>query len=564
MKKQIFTYYYLFILLFVILMSSCAIIKAPSGGPPDTTPPEILHSIPIDGTTNYSENTLKLEFSEYVNKQSVIQNLYFSPTLDYEYSWSDKELKISVNDTLWESLTYILTLGTDYTDLHKNKPTTSFSIAFSTGNLLDSGKIKGILYKPGKQSYIYLYKIRDNYPKINVEKNTPDYKIPIGSSGEFVIKGLKDGNYRIFAINDEFKTSKYDIQTDAFSAYHKDIVVLNGKTGYVRLLNGKIIDNSGVYINSIYAKANNHIQIKLNEPIPIRYFNNNYLSITDSSTNSIQKVLSIYPSPDTLSIIHIILEKKLNTDSTYLCSLNKNITDTLNNSVIDSLSSEYFYVDSTFISPTPKIISFSHIDSLRPYHINIPIEIKFDFPIVEKSLNQSIKIFQVDSINKILLENVIIKTNIENKLIYTITPNVFEENKIYQLEIQSNLIENIFGNFGKDTLISYKFNLINESALSKVNGTLQAEITDKIYIILFQSKTDKYQTEVIDSKWNIDNIKPAAYEITIYIDNNNNNKYDFGEPLPYKFGEPIYISPNPIKIKSGWDTENIILKFPIE
>ena len=65
---------YAFASVMLFIGFGCANPLPPSGGPDDATPPEIIEFIPADAALNYRDKDIVLRFSEYVDKNSVIEN----------------------------------------------------------------------------------------------------------------------------------------------------------------------------------------------------------------------------------------------------------------------------------------------------------------------------------------------------------------------------------------------------------------------------------------------------------------------------------------------------------
>ena len=145
-------------LLFLFFISGCAVIESPKGGEKDKTPPKILEIEPKGGI-NYKSKTVTFEFSQYMDKNKVIENISISPTTELKFDWSGKSLEVEFVKDLDSNTTYSLNLGTDYTDYLQNKPEEALSYIFSTGNTIDSGSIEGNLFSKETQGvYIFAYK----------------------------------------------------------------------------------------------------------------------------------------------------------------------------------------------------------------------------------------------------------------------------------------------------------------------------------------------------------------------------------------------------------------------
>src|SRR5688572_25224720 len=99
-------------LILLLAVAGCANPAPPSGGPPDTDPPEISSASIGSGTRNFSGESITLEFSEYVDKPRVNENIFLSPPKNLEFDWSGRELEIRFPEGLDPNTTYALTVGT--------------------------------------------------------------------------------------------------------------------------------------------------------------------------------------------------------------------------------------------------------------------------------------------------------------------------------------------------------------------------------------------------------------------------------------------------------------------
>ena len=101
----------------MVLGLSCAVQVPPSGGPPDTIPPQIIASDPAPGTLHFRGSRFTLRFSEYVDRRSVEESIFISPSVGtLEFDWGSTDVDITFRDSLRPSTTYILTVGTDVID----------------------------------------------------------------------------------------------------------------------------------------------------------------------------------------------------------------------------------------------------------------------------------------------------------------------------------------------------------------------------------------------------------------------------------------------------------------
>lgn len=216
----------------MVLLVGCANIQPPSGGPPDETPPKIILSEPPTNTIKFADDRITVEFSEYVEHSSVTRSINMQPELKTEYKWAGKKLHINLEEVPDSNLTYSITFGTSYTDMHKNKPEAAYTIIFSSGSKLDSGVIDGKLYSKKADEYsIFAYNITEIDPDtLRLSHTKYDYKVPLGSDGSFSIKALKDGIYRLICIKDTRNDGFYNKNSDFIFNASQDFIVKDSKS----------------------------------------------------------------------------------------------------------------------------------------------------------------------------------------------------------------------------------------------------------------------------------------------------------------------------------------------
>ena len=192
--------------------------------PPDKEPLKLQKLHPLRGNTKFSWRLRHLHFSEYVQQSKVAENVYLSPPKRLEYSWSGREIEITFAEPLDSATTYALTLGTEYEDLSNNKPTKHLRL-FSTGNHLDSGIIRGRLTSDAPSGCLYFYiRFAGINPDTLNPADKPKYRTQ-KAQAVYLNFALPAGNYRLFAIKDEYKDQLYSVGIDGFGAPLSDITL---------------------------------------------------------------------------------------------------------------------------------------------------------------------------------------------------------------------------------------------------------------------------------------------------------------------------------------------------
>ena len=177
---------------------------APSGGPRDTTPAAVTETRPQTGATNVEEPVITVDFDDYVDR-GIRNAIAVQPNVRFTTSYSGNSIDIEFLEELQPNTTYAVTIGTDWRDLDGNTPTSATSIVFSTGPDIDTGEIRGTVHGANLRNVeIFLYPNADTLTEaFSPTRDFAPYRMPVGSSGKFLIGGLKDGLYRIVAVQDQ-------------------------------------------------------------------------------------------------------------------------------------------------------------------------------------------------------------------------------------------------------------------------------------------------------------------------------------------------------------------------
>lgn len=211
----------------VLIFTSCAQQKPPTGGPKDVTPPEVLSTTPENFSTNFDAAKISIEFDEFVQLRNASQQIVINPTMEKRptYSLRGKKLMVNLNSELAENTTYVINFGDAVVDLTEGNKAVGLQYVFSTGPLLDSLQVKGRVIdafdqKPTEQTLVMLYK---NDSDTMPYKGIPDYFAKTDATGNFEINYIRDGNYSVFALQDENGNYRYDPPTEAIGFISEQI-----------------------------------------------------------------------------------------------------------------------------------------------------------------------------------------------------------------------------------------------------------------------------------------------------------------------------------------------------
>lgn len=198
--------YILWSLVAAAVMASCAKIGNPSGGPRDEDPPFFVRSNPMPGAVNVKRDKIEIEFDELVNVKDAFTKVVVSPTSKSVPRVSSLGRKVTVQftDTLLPNTTYTIDFANAIEDNNESNKLQGFTYSFSTGPVLDSLQISGMVLsaealEPQQSMLVGVYSnLSDTaFATLPLERvaKTDD-------RGRFSIRGLAPGEYCIFALND--------------------------------------------------------------------------------------------------------------------------------------------------------------------------------------------------------------------------------------------------------------------------------------------------------------------------------------------------------------------------
>ncbi|HCS87994.1 MAG TPA: hypothetical protein DIW30_06250 [Bacteroidales bacterium] len=191
----------------LLTVSGCANRgMGPQGGPKDETPPKVVKETPQNGVLNYTGKDIQIVFDEYIQLDNIAENLLISPPQQQppEVSAIGKKLSIHFDKDLQDSTTYTLQFGKAICDNNEKNVLEDYTFSFSTGSVIDSMQIGGIMLNARDLNPIsgILAGVHTDTTDTAFER-TPFLRIGrTNSVGEFTISNLKHGTYRLYGLQD--------------------------------------------------------------------------------------------------------------------------------------------------------------------------------------------------------------------------------------------------------------------------------------------------------------------------------------------------------------------------
>ena len=197
-------------LLALLLTAACASIGNPDGGRFDETPPRVVGSSPTDGAVNVSKRKVQILFDEYIKLEKASEKVVISPPqIEPANVRADgKRVKVDFYDSLRANTTYTIDFSDAIEDNNEGNPMGQYTFSFSTGDVIDTMQVSGRVLnaadlEPIKGIMVGLYPA-DSTWNDTLFRTRPFLRVSrTNGEGRFTIKGVKDGAYRVRALEDK-------------------------------------------------------------------------------------------------------------------------------------------------------------------------------------------------------------------------------------------------------------------------------------------------------------------------------------------------------------------------
>lgn len=198
-----------------MLVVNCAKRSSPTGGPKDEDPPVFVKADPPNYTINFDEEEIRIYFDEYIKFKDIQKQLIISPPISPKplvspMGGASKYVSIKIEDTaLVPNTTYVFNFGQSIVDNNEGNPYPFFKYVMSTGDYIDSLKVKGeikdaLMPLPEDYVTVMLYEKDSIYKDSVVFNEQPRYVTnTLDSLTTFELTNLKAGTYRLVALKDE-------------------------------------------------------------------------------------------------------------------------------------------------------------------------------------------------------------------------------------------------------------------------------------------------------------------------------------------------------------------------
>ena len=557
-----------------LILKSCAnMAQGPTGGAKDETPPRFVRSSPPPNAVNVQQNKIEIEFDEYIVLENPMKNLVVSPTQSQFpiAKGLGRKVVVELKDSLLENTTYTLDFGNSIVDNNEKNPVTDFVFSFSTGPVLDTMMISGVVLNaenlapvPGIYAGVYTDLEDSVFTTRKMERITRT-----NPKGNFTLRNLAEKPYRVYALEDVNNNYFFDQRTERIAVLEEiitprlELKTEKDTTGSDSIVARKVArflpdslllrlykeeDNRQFFIKSernsawkftLYFK---NFTKKLPEITPLNFEGENWLLSEPSVTH------------DTL--VYWIKDSLIFKQDTLRFAIHYEKTDSLEKLIPASDTLTLIYKEKK-LSNREKKENEDKIIFTKTLSTPSTVEI-YNKPAIEweKPLTSFTKEHLKLTVKKDTLWNDLdfrIELDSQRNLrTYRLIAD-FEPGKEYKMQIDSATVFDILG-FHNDK-IEAKFKIRSKEEYSNLFLLLKNAPEKAFVQLLNKNDLPIMQSPVIDGKATFQFVKPGEYFLRLIDDRNGNGRWDTGNFRERRQPEQVFYYNQKIRLRVNWDVE---------
>jgi Bacterial Ig-like domain len=523
-----------------VVLYSCATPQPPLGGPKDETPPRIdtPRSTP-NYQVNFKKQPIEIVFNEWIQQpQDVAKQVVVSPPIRYMgtlLKLKGKVLVIEFDDReeLQENVTYTINLGEAIKDLSEGNAAKDLRFVFSTGPILDSLGMQGevrdfITQKPLENILVMVYsKLNDSI----VKKERPLYFGKTNKEGRFSIKNMREGEFKVFALEDANQPYLYDAANEKIA--FADSLVRTGIDTNSQISLRIFSEIPTLRLLNTDAKRYGLVNLQFNQPpkdVQIAAATPGF----QLRTEVIRDTLKVwYAGTSTAANWSLDVRK----DSTF--------KDTLR---IKTFAPE------TYLRTAKLTLQNADLKEFQKLNPEKPLILTFNHPLISFDINKLTVV--EDSVRQIRPSMIEIDSLNSRKLILQYR---WVESSKYQLRFAPGAVRDIYALGFRDT-VRYNFQAMPRKNYGNIDLKVENLDSTRHYVmeLLLGENTEPAQRELIDLKTNARFIykvmEPSTYKVRLFEDLNRNGEWDTGNYFKHQQPESIYIR-DLEALRPNWDLE---------
>jgi len=546
-----------------LLALSCARQAMPPGGPEDRTPPRVVRTVPPNGSLHAPRAPqVVIEFSEAIDRRTVPQALFFTPRprVQPKLKWRGRRLTLVFPDSFQTDQTYLITLGTGIRDRHGNSMKQTVTLAFSTGDQLDNGRIFGQVFGKGSLPPVQVWGYRlQNLPAPDPREKSPQYVTQCSGDGKFVFRYLPPGRYRLFAILDKDKNDRYTPGYDAFGLPPRDAhITRKDSTDGPLFFRIAVRDTLPPKILSALAPNSQQVRVRFSEAI-------------DSTDASRPAHFSI-TSPGGRLSVRCAYRNTLRPSRVVLCTAKQDssVTYTLTVRAVRDLAgipldsahaTVSFRGSAAPDTGSPRLVRISPRDSSRAVLPDIRLSCVFS-----EAMKPATAPFHLVSAAGDSISGSGVWLQPDHFVFAPKRP--LSGNTDFRFTVSAEKLVDRQGNpFSGDSTLT-TFHVVSRDTLTEISGEIDdpdSEARGPLIVRIQEinpPKIKKLDRLLKPGPFRFPYLFPGSYRLSAFRDTDNNGRLSPGSLHPFRFAERFLVYPDTVAARARWPNEENNLTLP--
>ena len=525
---------------------SCAKMGAPPGGPEDKAGPFLVTHYPdLDAVNVQRRMIARLEFSEPVNRASVEAALFLSPDprQRLRYRWRGNTLELIYLDELDANRTYVITIGSQAKDIRGNPAEQPQTIAFSTGDRIDRGRMEGWVAGVESPQAVSLlaYQLEPD-SVIDPMTQEANYRSQPLESGFFEFGYLRSGTYRVFAVLDRDFNGRWNPSAELIGIAPWDVMVTDSTHPWVSFRLAEQ-DTAPPAIRSV--RQVNQRELDLRITVPVDSLQTRIVSASGDSVSTFGNYADLN-EPDTW---HVFPSSELSPGNWIV------LAEGTSRRGVAWSDSEQVEVRSRADTSRPVIAR--SFPELKRKSRTVPdvLRLEFSEPVLVIDTVAADTIFY----SSVERDSGAIAVESKGPRIVDMVPSPgFAEGRSYFIKFDGRLFRDLGGNALADSSIELRFGVLAPDSMGSLRVKLERAPAGQYLMNVFVVKDHVPFDTVVSNpelEFTIAELPAGKYVIEVIRDANNNLGFDYGSVSPLQFSEPFILPPDTFSIRARWEQE---------
>ena len=528
----------------------CADPRLPTGGPPDRTPPALEASYPVNETVHFAETSIRLTFTEYVDQASFQRAFSITPTPPgrIRFRWRRRRVEIRLPAALRDSTTYVVALDNNLRDVRGVSLKSPLTLAFSTGGVIDQGRLRGRVVESrlgsGVGGYdVFAYAASDSVALTELPKQ-PAYRTQTGDDGQFALSYLRLGAYVVFALQDRNRNLQPDANEPFAVAPFANIPATEDTTAHPLPWVVGRMDTLRPSVERIRTLSSSRLQVRLSEAIVLQSRQPEFWTLVDSTTQATATVRDIYLYADNPR--DIFLKTDSLSERAYGLVPDTALADSSGNPVLTD--TVYFTPPSLADTTMLRFIGFAPnggwAEIVLPPGAH-PVA-RFNEPLPAEAFASLVT--ATDTSGHALDVQGVTHDGVTYEVL--ITPG-FGPGQVVDLRVGGPLMAST------DSVVTQRFRRLGARDLGSLSGVAYPPDPALMVELLEADRPSEVAAMVspdASGAFVFTDLPEASFRFRLFLDRNDNRRWDGGRILPYAPAEPITWTQEPSTVRPRWDS----------